>query len=163
MKELGTPCLRYGLPNHLIHLGPGRYDWSFTNEFAVRLVKRHVMSPESLGLQRSTAESRPVAPLPDRGPKDVTQDLREQLTNLGVGGGDGSEWAPAGAHFQVLCLFDQAEPWCEGLQFFVELGRAAVRLPLSKSADKACEEALRDLHHKGLSLCRGKPLLEHLD
>src|SRR5688572_27240474 len=32
VKELGTPCLRYGLPNHLIHLGPGRYDWSFADE-----------------------------------------------------------------------------------------------------------------------------------
>ena len=24
VKELGTQCLRYGLPNHVIHLGPGR-------------------------------------------------------------------------------------------------------------------------------------------
>src|SRR5437667_686855 len=32
VKELGTPCLRYGLPNHLIHLGPDRYDWSFADE-----------------------------------------------------------------------------------------------------------------------------------
>jgi len=32
VKDLGTPCLRYGLPNHLVHLGPGRYDWSFTDE-----------------------------------------------------------------------------------------------------------------------------------
>src|SRR5215213_3537510 len=29
VKELGTPVLRYGLPNHLMHLGPDRYDWSF--------------------------------------------------------------------------------------------------------------------------------------
>ena len=27
VRELGTPVLRYGLPNHLIHLGPGRYDF----------------------------------------------------------------------------------------------------------------------------------------
>src|SRR4051812_30565149 len=27
VKELGTPVLRYGLPNHLVHLGPGKYDW----------------------------------------------------------------------------------------------------------------------------------------
>src|SRR5689334_6451454 len=27
VKELGTPILRYGLPNHLIHRGPGKYDW----------------------------------------------------------------------------------------------------------------------------------------
>jgi beta-glucosidase/6-phospho-beta-glucosidase/beta-galactosidase len=32
VKELGTPCLRYGLPNHLIHLGPDRFDWSFPDE-----------------------------------------------------------------------------------------------------------------------------------
>ncbi|HEY2588434.1 MAG TPA: hypothetical protein VGI81_22020 [Tepidisphaeraceae bacterium] len=32
VKELGTPVLRYGLPNHLIYLGPGRYDWSFADE-----------------------------------------------------------------------------------------------------------------------------------
>src|SRR5437588_5974461 len=32
VKELGTPCLRYGLPNHRIHLGPDRYDWSFADE-----------------------------------------------------------------------------------------------------------------------------------
>jgi len=32
VKELGTPCLRYGLPNHLVHPGPDRYDWSFADE-----------------------------------------------------------------------------------------------------------------------------------
>ena len=32
VKELGTQVLRYGLPNHLVHLGPGRYDWSFRDE-----------------------------------------------------------------------------------------------------------------------------------
>ena len=32
VNDLGTPCLRYGLPNHLIHLGPGKYDWSFADE-----------------------------------------------------------------------------------------------------------------------------------
>jgi beta-glucosidase/6-phospho-beta-glucosidase/beta-galactosidase len=32
VKDLGTPCLRYGLPNHLIHIGPDRYDWSFADE-----------------------------------------------------------------------------------------------------------------------------------
>ena len=32
VKELGTPCLRYGLPNHRVHLGPGRYDWSVCDE-----------------------------------------------------------------------------------------------------------------------------------
>src|SRR5689334_21711554 len=28
VKDLGTPCLRYGLPNHLIHLGADHFDWS---------------------------------------------------------------------------------------------------------------------------------------
>jgi beta-glucosidase/6-phospho-beta-glucosidase/beta-galactosidase len=32
VKELGIPCLRYGLPNHLIHLGPDKFDWSFADE-----------------------------------------------------------------------------------------------------------------------------------
>src|SRR5438270_3184633 len=32
VKQLGTPCLRYGLPNHLVHLGPDRFDWSFPDE-----------------------------------------------------------------------------------------------------------------------------------
>jgi beta-glucosidase/6-phospho-beta-glucosidase/beta-galactosidase len=32
VKALGTRMLRYGLPNHLVHLGPGRYDWSFADE-----------------------------------------------------------------------------------------------------------------------------------
>jgi len=32
LKELGIRCLRYGPPYHLLHLGPDRYDWSFTDE-----------------------------------------------------------------------------------------------------------------------------------
>jgi beta-glucosidase/6-phospho-beta-glucosidase/beta-galactosidase len=32
VAELGTPVLRYGLPNHLVHLGPDRFDWSFADE-----------------------------------------------------------------------------------------------------------------------------------
>jgi beta-glucosidase/6-phospho-beta-glucosidase/beta-galactosidase len=32
VKALGTRMLRYGLPSHLVHLGPGRYDWSFADE-----------------------------------------------------------------------------------------------------------------------------------
>lgn len=32
VKELGTPCLRYGLPNHRISLGPDKFDWSFADE-----------------------------------------------------------------------------------------------------------------------------------
>jgi beta-glucosidase/6-phospho-beta-glucosidase/beta-galactosidase len=32
VKEVGTPCLRYGLPNHLVHPGPDRFDWSFPDQ-----------------------------------------------------------------------------------------------------------------------------------
>ncbi len=31
VKELGLRFLRYGLPYHQVHRGPGRYDWSFTD------------------------------------------------------------------------------------------------------------------------------------
>ena len=44
VKELGTPVLRYGLPNHLIHLAPGRYDWSFADE-ALAEIKRLGITP----------------------------------------------------------------------------------------------------------------------
>ena len=44
VKELGTPCLRYGLPNHLVHLGPDRYDWSFADE-AMGEIKRLGIAP----------------------------------------------------------------------------------------------------------------------
>jgi beta-glucosidase/6-phospho-beta-glucosidase/beta-galactosidase len=44
VKELGTPVLRYGLPNHLVHLGPGKYDWSFADE-ALAEIKRLNISP----------------------------------------------------------------------------------------------------------------------
>src|SRR5437773_1115694 len=27
VKDLGIPCLRYGLPSHRVHLGPDRFDW----------------------------------------------------------------------------------------------------------------------------------------
>src|ERR1700751_276127 len=32
VKEMKIPYLSYGLPNHLVHLGPDRYDWSFPDE-----------------------------------------------------------------------------------------------------------------------------------
>src|SRR5437867_5663613 len=44
VKELGIPVLRYGLPNHLIHLGPGRYDWSFADE-ALAEIQRLGITP----------------------------------------------------------------------------------------------------------------------
>ena len=31
VRELGLRYLRYGLPNHLVHLGPDRFDWSFAD------------------------------------------------------------------------------------------------------------------------------------
>src|SRR3989441_7249171 len=37
VKDLGTPVLRYGLPIHLIHLGPNRFDWSFADEAMAEL------------------------------------------------------------------------------------------------------------------------------
>ncbi|HTD65653.1 MAG TPA: family 1 glycosylhydrolase [Candidatus Limnocylindria bacterium] len=39
VKEMNIPFLRYGLPNHRIHLGPDRYDWSFADE-ALGEIKR---------------------------------------------------------------------------------------------------------------------------
>ncbi len=32
VRDLGLRFLRYGLPYHRTHLGPGRYDWSFADE-----------------------------------------------------------------------------------------------------------------------------------
>src|SRR5919106_3863402 len=44
VKELATPVLRYGLPNHLIHLGPDRFDWSFADE-AMAEIRRLRIAP----------------------------------------------------------------------------------------------------------------------
>jgi len=44
VKEVGVPCLRYGLPNHLVHVGPGRYDWSWADE-AMAEIKRLRITP----------------------------------------------------------------------------------------------------------------------
>jgi beta-glucosidase/6-phospho-beta-glucosidase/beta-galactosidase len=44
VKELGTPCLRYGLPNHLVNPGPDRYDWSFADE-AMAEIRRLGITP----------------------------------------------------------------------------------------------------------------------
>jgi beta-glucosidase/6-phospho-beta-glucosidase/beta-galactosidase len=41
---LGTRILRYGLPNHLIHPAPGRYDWSFADE-ALAEIRRLGIAP----------------------------------------------------------------------------------------------------------------------
>jgi len=37
VRELGLKVLRYGLPLHRIHLGPGRYDWSWADEVMAEL------------------------------------------------------------------------------------------------------------------------------
>jgi beta-glucosidase/6-phospho-beta-glucosidase/beta-galactosidase len=44
VKEMKIPFLRYGLPNHLVHLGPDRYDWSFPDE-ALAEIKRLEINP----------------------------------------------------------------------------------------------------------------------
>jgi beta-glucosidase/6-phospho-beta-glucosidase/beta-galactosidase len=44
VRETGIPCLRYGLPNHLIHQGPDRYDWSFADE-ALAEIRRLGITP----------------------------------------------------------------------------------------------------------------------
>ena len=32
VKEMGIEFLRYGPPYYKTHLGPGKYDWAFTDE-----------------------------------------------------------------------------------------------------------------------------------
>src|SRR6185437_8788178 len=44
VKDLGTPCLRYGLPSHLISLGPDRFDWSFADD-AMAEIRRLGITP----------------------------------------------------------------------------------------------------------------------
>jgi beta-glucosidase/6-phospho-beta-glucosidase/beta-galactosidase len=44
VKDMGIPFLRYGLPNHRISLGHGRYDWSFSDE-ALEEMKRLGIHP----------------------------------------------------------------------------------------------------------------------
>ncbi len=44
VQELGLKVLRYGLPYHKIHLGPGKYDWSFADE-VMNKMKRMKITP----------------------------------------------------------------------------------------------------------------------
>ena len=44
VKEMGLKVLRYGLPYHLTHLGPGRYDWEFADK-AMAEIKRLEITP----------------------------------------------------------------------------------------------------------------------
>src|SRR5436190_14934194 len=41
-KELGIEFLRYGPPYYCTHLGPGQYDWSFTDETFNKLKELHI-------------------------------------------------------------------------------------------------------------------------
>ena len=42
VRGLGLKVLRYGLPNHLTHLGPGRYDWSFADQVMPAMRERGI-------------------------------------------------------------------------------------------------------------------------
>ena len=44
VKDLGLNVLRYGLPYHRIHLGAGRYDWSFADE-VMQEIRRLEITP----------------------------------------------------------------------------------------------------------------------
>ena len=48
VKEMNIPLLRYGLPNHRIHLGPDRYDWSFADEALAEISRAEALDPVSL-------------------------------------------------------------------------------------------------------------------
>jgi beta-glucosidase/6-phospho-beta-glucosidase/beta-galactosidase len=40
--EIGVDALRYGPPWHRVHLGPGRYDWEFTDGVMAELKRLHI-------------------------------------------------------------------------------------------------------------------------
>ncbi len=42
VKELGIQYLRYGPPYYKTHVGPGRYDWSFTDDVFAELLKLEI-------------------------------------------------------------------------------------------------------------------------
>src|SRR5688572_16139098 len=42
VKELGLHYLRYGPPYYRTHLGPGRYDWSFSDETLAELQRLEI-------------------------------------------------------------------------------------------------------------------------
>ncbi|MBC7563867.1 MAG: family 1 glycosylhydrolase [Gemmatimonadaceae bacterium] len=44
VKELGLKYLRYGLPYHRVHLGPGKYDWEFA-DLAMAEMRRLEITP----------------------------------------------------------------------------------------------------------------------
>ncbi len=42
VKELGLNVLRYGLPYYSMHLGPGKYDWSFADEVMAEIKRLNI-------------------------------------------------------------------------------------------------------------------------
>ena len=43
VREIGIEFLRYGPPYYKTHIGPGKYDWSFTDETFHRLKEMHII------------------------------------------------------------------------------------------------------------------------
>ncbi len=43
VQDLGLRYLRYGLPYHKVHLGPGRYDWSFADQVMAEMQRLGVV------------------------------------------------------------------------------------------------------------------------
>ena len=43
VKEMGLRILRYGLPYHKIHLGPGRYDWDFADTVMAEMQRLEIV------------------------------------------------------------------------------------------------------------------------
>lgn len=43
VKDLGVGFLRYGPPYYNTHLGPGKYDWNFTDETFAQLKKFNII------------------------------------------------------------------------------------------------------------------------
>ena len=42
VRELGLKVLRYGLPYYAMHLGPGKYDWSFADDVMHEMQRREI-------------------------------------------------------------------------------------------------------------------------
>jgi len=42
VKQLGLKVLRYGLPYHRTHLGPGKYDWSFADDVMAEMQRLEI-------------------------------------------------------------------------------------------------------------------------
>ena len=51
--DLGISFLRYGAPYYQVHLGPGRYDWTFTDDTFIRLKELNITPTSVSFLSRS--------------------------------------------------------------------------------------------------------------